>query len=372
MRAAGWLLGLFLIATCLPAPCSAGAQAPAEVPLRAAGVPAARVARALGVLVEERIRPLDVAAIALEDVLGPAAPDTPAVRLWVDGREASSLVLYVRAADRVLVRRVPRERHDDVAALEAAVQILGTALDAIRAGRAVGEERETVGESLGWSPPEPLESPPLEAPRDAPPLEAPPTAPVDAPEPPADASGSGLLGVITLGGFLRAFAPDAVPVAGGPFALGALLVPIASGLRLGPALEARYTVETALRGMPIEAVWSGLELRAALMVEGDAEDWLAWRAALTGGVDLAFVSPESRGDAVAAPPTVLVAPALGAWVAALARLTPFLAVELAAGLELDVSGQRWVWRDGDAVQVLLAPWPARPFVRLGLSLATAP
>jgi hypothetical protein len=352
-----------------PAPVEAGApDAPADGPARAAPEVVLEVAAAqaadseaiaqvarellgrLSVQVRAaQVRKIDLAAIATAPVAPPPGAtggDAPLARVWIDWMTPGRATLYLLDArrDRLLVRQVERPAGGEELAREELGHILETACEGLLAGSEVGVPRAGVV---------PLLVPP--APR--PPVAV--TSPPPAPEP-ARWQLAVLYEAATL-------APQA-RLTHGPM-LSLLASTRAAGPRLGlwGTAQLRLPVRADDETVGVSLQTGALRLLAAY--EHPLSERAAVRVGVGGGADVVRATPEAPmpDRAVLESPRTMAFPVGRAALGLQLQLSRYVGLVGALAADVDVTGQRYVFRRASGEAAVLTPWLVRPAAALGLA-----
>jgi hypothetical protein len=343
-----------------PAEAPAAAPAPArEVVLEVAAAQAsdsdalAQVARELlGRLAVKvrasQVRKIDLAAIATAPVAPPpdaAGADTPLARVWIDWMTAGRATLYLLDArrDRLLVRQVERPPGGEELAREELGHILETACEGLLAGGEVGVPRAGVVSLL------------------VPPAPRPPVVVASPPAPePARWEAAVLYEAAAL-------APEA-PLTHGPM-LSLLAATRSAGPRLGLWATAQLRAPARASDDTVGVSVHTGALRALVAYERPLSERAAARVGVGGGVDIVRATPEAdRPDrAVLEGARTLVFPMGRAALGVDVRLFRHLALLATLSADVDVTGQRYVFRRASGEAAVLTPWVVRPAAALGLA-----
>ena len=295
----------------------------------------------------ERIEPREV-------VTPRAALPVPLARAWLDIATPGTATLYLADGpwERILVRHVPRPPGEDEVANDALGHILEAAVEALLDGAHIGMDREKAERTL---------APPAEVPSSSPP--SPPAAPPTLPVPPLFHS---QLGVAYEG---QLYAPQAL-VAHGPV-VSLRLVPRVGAAPWGGWLAVQYRVPIVVDDAAQPA---GVRLDMVSPRAGGSFDLLAQarstlRVDLGAGADLVRVEPRAL-----APAGVSLQPAYFTAVVALRtgvvyerELSPDLSFFASLALEVDPTRTRFVIDEAGTSQAVVAPWPVRPSLALGIA-----
>lgn len=304
----------------------------------------AQVARELLARLQLELSFATAARIELRTVTAPATAD-PALlaRAWIDLTDPAEAALYVLDPrhDRLLSRRVPRAGGE--LAREALGHILETTCEGLLTGASIGDPRDRVAASLRAAeapPPPPLPPPPATEPR---------------------------LPRFELGAGYRAHILGAEAwIVHGP-GLVALVRGSLGGHALAATVEASMSWPVTTDSMPGAVrlqLWAG---RALGWVERCPSPRLALRLGVGGGMDVVHVEPRavSTGWVMLAGSRTLVLPIATAALAFEIRVARRAAVSAALLLDIDTSGTRYSFMNGDTEHVVLRPWPVRPGVAIG-------
>lgn len=276
-------------------------------------------------------------------------------RVWIAIAAGGKARLYLEhsARDRLLLRDVNGDAQNPELLREELGHILQTALEGLKAGEEIGAPRK---EALAEV------EPPQRAPATAPAAARNATTPkAVTPTPRARPLRFGpRYEVIFLG--------DHGLFEDGPGAVLGLLVP--GSQRLGVELMATYH-----RPLHVEQGAIGARLQSWVLGAGlSYETWRAERSSLRLGVavsaDLVKVTPfSSRSDDVEIASSDWRRLALGRVTTTYSyRAVSFMTLELGLGVELDPSGTRYVLETTSGEQDVLAPWPVRPLLTLGVGV----
>jgi hypothetical protein len=290
------------------------------------------------------VRGVDRREVVTRGAPGTHAADDGALRVWVDATAPSRLTFFVRdeAHDHVLVREL--DGADAEVLRESLFNAVGTALEALLRGEAIGVTREEARVELAVSDvPEP--------PRDAPPASARRSG---APERPR-------AGARVRVGWVTALAASDLVTQGIGAGADATYDAGRFGLALG--LEGAFRFPFSVRNEPLTLDVEGGAARGVAAIEKRLSPLVAVRGALGAGAEwyrtLAVLD--------AASPLLVMPPATRAvfvaHVAFLSRWTLFAgAPNLLAGLDLDVdpSGLRFIVDVGGQHVSLLSPYSVRP------------
>jgi hypothetical protein len=343
------------------APAAVAAPAPArEVVLEVAAAQAgdsdalAQVARELlgrlSVKVHaSQVRKIDLAAIATAPVAPPpdaGAGETPLARVWIDWMTPGRATLYLLDArrDRLLVRQVERPTGGEELAREELGHILETACEGLLAGSEVGVPRAGVV---------PLLVPPA------------PRAPaVVASAPPAPEPARWQAAILYEA---AALAPEA-HLTHGPM-VSLLAATRAAGPRLGLWATAQLRAPVSAGDETVGVSVHTGALRALAAYERPLSERAAARVGLGGGVDVVQATPEASmpARAVLESARTLVFPMGRAALGIELRLARHLALLGTLAADVDITGQRYVFRRASGEAAVLTPWIVRPAAALGLA-----
>jgi hypothetical protein len=271
-------------------------------------------------------------------------------RVWITLSPAGHARLYLEhgASDRLLVREVAGDASNPELAREELGHILQTAVDGLKAGQEVGAPRSDA-----------LKDVPEE---DAAKAAAEPAAP----EPPNEARKQPAPSQPLRFGlrYELSWLGDGAHFEDGPGAVFALALPV------GFELCAFYRRPLNVEGTPVGVRLETLSLRALVTLQAWRGERAGIRLGAGAGADFVHVRPLGKPEGNAELSD-------GAWLKlAIARLQAsyarrafsFLALELTAGVDLDVNDTRYVFQQGAGELRVLDPSPVRPFVSLGATV----
>jgi hypothetical protein len=277
-------------------------------------------------------------------------------RVWIDLSDAERARIYVANAgsDRFLVRFVPLEHGYDEVARESLGHIIESSVDALLAGGEIGVSREAaeveVAEAMPdrTPPPRPIEAPVVRTATDR-------------------AEGAR----VSIGAAYQASALASDPLfLHGPAIFVAVGVPRGWNVRPLAWVGAQWVLPYDWSRISIGARFEGGGARAALGFETRVDPLVLFRGMIGIGIDLAWVTPWAQEPARARPAFLFAAPIaiLGANFE-IAIAGP-LALAFGLSLEADLAGNHFDLQSDDGTSTaVLAPWPVRPALWLGLAFA---
>jgi hypothetical protein len=285
---------------------------------------------------------------AVEVITPRAAAEPRVARAWIDLSKPERATLYLADSDweRILVRHVRNMSGHEELAREAIGHILETAVDALAHGARIGVTREEARAEIEQA--------------------SEPVAPVLAPV----ASRAGPAPRLEFGAMYEAelFAQDGI-VANGPSATFYVGAP-RGRLRPGGLLTLQYRLPVIVDAAPLGVRLDGFTSRAIATIDVAVGAQLTVRFGAGPGVDVVHKTPRLEGT----PGTVLGADEDFAIVLArvsggiLWSFSADLAIVLMLSCDLDPSGTRYVAVVDGVTGAVLAPWPARPAVSLGVTI----
>ncbi len=299
---------------------------------------------------------IDLAAIAATPRAGTSAAgageDPPLARVWIDWRVTGRATLYLLDArrDRLLVRQVERPVGGEELAREELAHILQTACEGLLAGGEVGVPRAAL---------EPLLAPAAAAP--------PPPVVVSAAAPERAAVGVGprwQVAVLYEAALLAAEAP----VTHGP-TVAAFAGGRAGAPRFGVWATAQLRVPVHADGVSVGVAMQSGALRTLFAYERPMSARAAFRIGVGGGVDVVRATPETTVPerAVLEGPRTLALAVARAAASVDVRIGARAALVAALAVDVDVSGQRYVFARGAGEQLVLQPYLVRPSVAVGVA-----
>lgn len=285
--------------------------------------------------------------VTLDAVLSQPARGDLAARVWIDLPAPAQARLFVldAAGDRVFVRSFALDHGLDEVARETLAHVVADAVDALAHGAVIGVHRDTLR--------------PVTPPPPPPPSPAAPAAPArTVPLPRGWRAHVMALGEAQLRG--PALAAGASASLGVSWPVGAW--------RFGARATGRYAVAASFETAPFALRTSEVALRAMAFAQGPRWGRLALEGALGAGVDLVAVSAFTASDAqwVATPAPLFAAPVARAELVARVALGGAFALVAGAAVEAELSASRYVATRDGAAQPVLAPWPLRPSLTLGV------
>ncbi|MBI5487258.1 MAG: hypothetical protein HY905_07995 [Deltaproteobacteria bacterium] len=309
-----------------------------------------------------RVEWFELSAVVVPDASAPPA----AARAWFDlvgisrravepDRPAAVVYLVDGPWDHVLVRTVPLDAGLDEVARQELAEILASGVEGIIAGAAPGRSREEVRLELGVAAP--VEPPVEPLSPDAPPVEL----PLPPPEPPEPAFADRFALELGAGYELSGVSSGAAVAHGFELRLG--LAQREGGMRFGGSVSGAYRLPLEAAG---EAVGVRLDIgsiRARVFLDFPFGSWFVLRAGVGAGLDLARVEPRQTQDSdlQLAPVGYEAAGVLQAAVGGGIALGQGIGLWLGLGIDIDVAHRRYVVDRGGPREVVLEPWPVRPF-----------
>jgi hypothetical protein len=303
---------------------------------------------------------IDVAAIAAAPRVGTsAAPagggareDPPLARVWIDWRATGRATLYLLDArrDRLLVRQVERPVGGEELAREELGHILQTACEGLLAGGEVGVPRAGLE--------------PLLAPAAAPPPAAVVVRAAAQERAPVGVGPRWQVAVLYEAALLAA----AVPVTHGP-TVAAFAGGRAGAPRFGVWATAQLRVPVRADDVSVGVAMQSGALRALFAHERPMSARAVLRLGVGGGVDVVRVTPETAVPerAVLEDPRTLALAVARAAASIDVRIGARAALVAALAVDVDVSGQRYVFARGAGEQLVLQPYVVRPSVAVGVA-----
>jgi hypothetical protein len=272
-------------------------------------------------------------------------------RVWITLSSSGRARLYLEhsASDRMLVREVVGDPSNPELLREELGHILQTAVDGLKAGEEVGAPRSDA-----------LKDVPAEDTVDVAREPAVPKSPVDGAQTSAAPSQALRFGLR----YELSWLGDGARFEDGPGAVFAIALPV------GFELSAYYRRPLNVEDAPVGARLQTLSARALVTLQAWQSERAGIRLGAGAGADFVHVSPlgEPEGNVELSD---------GAWLKlAMARLQAsyarrafsFLALELTAGVDLDVNDTRYVFQQGSEELRVLDPFPVRPFFSLGATV----
>ncbi|HEY3493135.1 MAG TPA: hypothetical protein VGK73_00560 [Polyangiaceae bacterium] len=270
-------------------------------------------------------------------------------RVWITLSPEGRARLYLEhgASDRILVREIAGDANNPELTREELGHILQTAVDGLKAGAEVGAPRSDA-----------LKDVPVEDALAAGPEKAPPEPAGEAPRTSAASSQPLRFGLR----YELSWLGDGPRFQDGPGAVFALdLRPV------GFELSAFYRRPLKVDGTPVGVRLEAFSPRALVTLEAWRSERSGIRLGAGAGADIVSVSPLGE-------PAQNAEFSAGTWLnLAVARLqasyawraSSFLALELTAGIDVDVNDTRYVFQQSAGETSVLDPSPVRPFVSLG-------
>jgi hypothetical protein len=353
---------LFVLVASAPA---AACADPPVVEIRAAADEAtlegmaARV-RALEGRLDVSVRWIAPASIDVRDALAAGAREGLFARVWLDMSDPDRAILFLanERHDSFLVRFLPVHGYGELAQ-ESLTTVVETAIEALLAGGDIGIDRAAAVRELDARLPS-IERAPIEV-EPAPPAIETPLPPLAAPR--------RLASAITLAYRADVISEEPAVRHGAELALswtGFFDPSLDLLVRFSAQISAPYLLGDAAQGVSL----SGGGARIAIGAMGEAASIFVWQAAIGIGVDLSNASPRIAPDSglLAAESFVVAVPIASALVAGALRPLPWIEIAIGGGLDVDLSAHRYAIRDGDAIEIAVAPWIVHPFAFLSLGL----